>query len=184
MSTGSLREIAEVGLPEESLRDIVGADSHTRAYILLWLSTRYVPESIVEYDFAEKICKVSGLGVESLTGYGLLRMVEANKKKLLRVPYGAEVFEALRNKLELLNRTTAGSAIYLTRLIAEAPAAVREDVSKWADYIMKVNPSSRQVIATALFLLRTAKDEELRGISVTKESKPYVERVLEELYRR
>lgn len=170
-------ELTRAGLSEEQMKLIVGADDITKAYMVFWLSIRKVP--FVDYDFTEKICKVVGTTVSTLETYGLIKKTERNA---YLVTFGQEVFDAIRGRLEVLDRTTVGSAMYLIKLIVDSP--IKDDEEKCARQVLGIKPVSKQAIATAMFLLRTAIDEELRKASVSQYTKPFIERVLKALYAR
>ena len=175
-------EMRKVGLSEEEMRLIVEADNITRAYLVFWLSVRYHEEEakpFVDYDFAEKICKVLGVRVSTLETHGFLKKTGKNAYLVL---FGQDVFDSIKGRLEYLDRTVAGGAIYLIKLIADSP--IKDDEERCARDVLSIKPVSKQVIATARFLLRTARENELRKVSVSKYTKPYIERVLRVLYVR
>jgi len=172
-------ELTKVGLSQDRTELVISSDDYTRAYLAFWVSTRYSEESNVNYDFSEKICKVIGITVDGLHNYGLLNKVEKN---IYQVLFGREVTDAVMNRVEILDRTAAGQAMYLFKLIADSP--IKDDPERCARQVLTIRPASRQVIATALFLLRTAKEDELRKASISPLTKPYVEKVLESLYSR
>lgn len=175
-------ELIKAGLSEEEMKLIVGADDVTRAYLVFWLSTRYYEKEMkpyVDYDFAEKICKVVGIRVSTLEDYGLIKKIEKNAYS---VSFGQEMFDAIRGRLEYLDRTAAGGAMYLIKLIVDSP--IKDDEERCARDVLSIKPVSKQVIATAMFLLRTAREEELRKASISKYTKPFIERVLNALYSR
>jgi hypothetical protein len=184
---GSLKVLDEglvrAGLSEEERRLITMAEEATIAYLIFWNCTRYREgegETFVDYDFAEKICKVLGITVNSLETLGLLRKIGKNAYS---VPFGQDVFEALKGRLELLDRTVTGGAIHLIKRIVDSP--IKDDEERCARDVISVKPVSRQVIATATFLLRTARDDELKRASIHPQyTKPYIERVLKALYAR
>jgi hypothetical protein len=118
--------------------------------------------------------------VKSLETFGLLKKIEKNAYSVL---FGQDVFEALKGRLELLDRTIAGEAIHLIKRIVDSP--IKDDEERCARDVISVKPVSRQVIATATFLLRTARDDELKRASIHPQyTKPYIERVLKALYAR
>lgn len=170
-------ELIKAGLSEEEIKLIVGADDITKAYLVFWLSMRRVP--FVDYDFVEKICKVVGTTVSTLETLGLIKKI---KKNVYLVPFGQEMFDAIRGRLEYLDRTAAGGAMYLIKLIVDSP--IKDDEERCARDVLSVKPVSKQVIATATFLLKTARDEELRKASISQYTKPFIERVLKALYAR
>jgi len=174
-------ELIKAGLSEEEMKLIVGSDDITRAYLVLWLSTRYLETDMpcVDYDFTEKICKVLETRVDTLKSYGLIKKAGSN---LYQVLFGREVVDAVGGKIELLDRTAVGSALSLLKLIVDSP--IKDDEERCARDVLKSRPVSKQVVATAIFLLRTAKEHELRKGSITPITKPYVEKVLKVLFER
>jgi len=96
--------------------------------------------------------------------------------------YGNEVFEALKRRLEIMNRTVAGRAILLTRLILEAPTRI--DVSKAVEYVLSEMPVGKRDAAVALFLILTASEVELKKMKATKADIEFIKSVLKELLRR
>ncbi|MEM2126614.1 MAG: hypothetical protein QXH67_00115 [Candidatus Bathyarchaeia archaeon] len=176
-------ELVRAGLSEDEKEIVASTDEVTQAYLLFWLSTRYTDEeskAFIDYDFAEKICKVLGIVVGDLEKFGLLKKIV---KGSYLVSFGQEVFDNLRGKLELLDKTAVGEAIYLLKRIVDSP--VKDDDERCARGVVSVKPVSRQVVATALFLLKTAREEELRKASIHPQyTRPFVERVLRVLMAR
>jgi len=175
-------KLKEAGLSEEEMKLIVGADDITRAYLVFWLSTRYYEEGIrpfVDYDFAEKICKVLGIRIGEMDTYGLVKKLQKNAYTVL---FGQEMFEAIRNKFEFLDRTVAGQAMHLLKLIVESP--IRDDEERCGRDVLSKKTFSKQAIATAMFLLRTASKEELESASISEYRKPFIEGVLKTIYAR
>jgi len=172
-------ELQKAGLQQDKIKLVVGSDNYSRAYLAFWISSRYSEESNVNYDFSEKICKVVGVTVDGLKNFGLLDKVE---KDVYQVLFGREIIDAVRNRVETLDRTSVGQSMYTFKLIVDSP--IRDDPERCARQVLTIKPVSRQVIATALFLLRTAKEDELRKASISLLNKPYVEKVLESLYSR
>mgnify|MGYP000223937537 CR=1 FL=1 len=175
-------ELSKAGLSKDEMKLIVGTDDVTRAYLIFWLSTRYYEEEtrpIVDYDFAEKICKVLGITVHSLEIYGLLKKIGKNA---YLVSFGQDAFDAVKGGIEHLDKKVVGSAMLLIKRIADSP--IKDDEERCARYVLGVKPVSKQVVATAMFLLRTAKENELRKVSVSKYTKPFIDRVLKVLYGR
>lgn len=169
-------ELLKAGLSDDEMRFIIGGDDITRAYFVFWLSTRYHEEGVrafIDYDFAEKICKVLDIRVGQMEDYGLLRKLEKNAYSVL---FGQEVLDAIKNKLELLDRTVVGQAMYLLKLIVESP--IRDDEERCVRDVFREKRVSKQVAATALFLLRTALKEELEKASISEYRKPFIEAVL------
>lgn len=175
-------ELIKAGMSEEEMRLIIGAEDVTRAYLVFWLSTRYYEgeaEPFVDYDFAEKICKVLGIRIGEMEDYGLVRRLQKNAYTVL---FGREMFDAIRNKFEFLDRTIAGQSMHLLKLIVESP--IRDDEEKCARDVLSKKTFSKQVIATALYLLRTASKEELESASISEYRKPFIEGVLKTLLAR
>jgi adenine-specific DNA methylase len=175
-------ELLKAGLSEEEIKLIIGADDITKAYLVFWLSTRYYAEGIkpfIDYDFAEKICKVLGIRISEMDTYGLVKKLQNNAYTVL---FGGEMFEAVKNRLEFLDRTIAGQAMHLLKFIVESP--IRDDEERCAKDVISRKTFSKQAIATATFLLRTATKEELEGASISEFRKPFVEGVLKTLYSR
>jgi adenine-specific DNA methylase len=175
-------ELIRAGLSEEEIKLVIGSDDLSRSYLVFWLSTRYIEkgiEPLIDYDFAEKICKVVGAMVSSLEACGLIRKLGKNAYAVL---FGQEVFDAVKNRIEVLDRTVTGAAIYLLKMITDSP--IKDEPDKCAKYVLTKKPVSKQAIATAMFLLKTASDDELRKASISPLSKPFVERVLKALYER
>jgi hypothetical protein len=175
-------ELIKAGMSEEEMKLIIGAEDVTRAYLVFWLSTRYYEgeaEPFVDYDFAEKICKVLGIRIGEMEDYGLVRKLQKNAYTVL---FGREMFDAIRNKLEFLDRTIAGQSNHLLKLIVESP--IRDDEERCAMDVLRKKTFSKQVIATALYLLRTASKEELESASISEYRKPFIEGVLKTLLAR
>ncbi|MEM2057793.1 MAG: hypothetical protein QXO76_06045, partial [Thermoproteota archaeon] len=150
-------ELVKAGLSEEEVRLIVEVDDITRAYLVFWISTRYYEgETLpyIDYDFVEKICKVLDIGVGRLENFGFLKKVKNN---LYVVPFGREIEHSAGRKLETLTVIVAGQAIYLIDQIVNSP--IRDDVEKCAKYVLQQKPVSKQAIAVALFLLKTARED-------------------------
>ena len=178
----NLREpLKEAGYSEEALKklidDIIASDDPTKAYLHLWHITRWSAEPAVDYDFAEKLFKEIGITRSDLAYYGLI-----NTRGKVKVFYGNEVFEALKRRLEIMNRTVAGRAILLTRLILEAPTRI--DVSKAVEYVLSEMPVGKRDAAVALFLILTASEVELKKMKATKADIEFIKSVLKELLRR
>jgi len=175
-------ELVKAGLSEGEMKLIVGADDITRAYLVFWLSIRYYEEGMkpfVDYDFAEKICKVLGIRISTLEDYGLLSKIGKNAYAVL---FGQDIFDVIRGKLEYLERSVVGEATHLLRLIVDSP--VKDDEERCARDVLSVKTFSKQAVATALFLLRTARDDELKKASISRYTKPFIERVIKTLYAR
>jgi putative DNA methylase len=169
--------LKKVEFTEEMIREIVASDNQTIAYLLLWEATRYSEEPKITYDFAEKICKVAGVDIRSLRGFGLIKM-----KNGVIVLFGKLMFEEVRGRIELLSKTAAGRAALVVRLIVESP--IKADPIKAADFILERMVVSRRDVLVSLYLLSTANNKELKEAGITPMSKPFVEHVIRELLRR
>ena len=181
-STVLEQELKKAGLSDEQMNLIVGTDDITKAYLIFWLSTRYQEKNIepfVDYDFAEKICKVIGTTISSLESNGLIQKL---KKNTCLVPFGRDVLETFKGKIEIIDRTAATAAMYLLKLIVDSP--IKDDEEKCAKQVLSIKPVNKQTISTATFLLKTAKENELRKASISPLTKSYVERVLKTLYEK
>jgi hypothetical protein len=166
-----------VKLDERMKRDILTVDNYTKAYLLMWTATRYTGERELAYDFVEKVCKTLNTERQNLTYFGLIRQEESSRYKVL---FGSEVYETVGGRLERLTKTVAGHAIHVLRLIGEKP---KDDVTKAARAVFSTVPTSRNVATTALFLLRTATEEELRLVNLSEISREFAESVLKKLYQ-
>jgi hypothetical protein len=166
-----------VKLDERMKRDILTVDNYTKAYLLMWTATRYTGERELAYDFVEKVCKTLNTERQNLTYFGLIRQEESSRYKVL---FGSEVYEAVGGRLERLTKTVAGHAIHVLRLIGEKP---KDDVTKAAKAVFSTIPTSRNVATTALFLLRTATEEELKLVNLSGISREFAESVLMKLYQ-
>jgi len=166
-----------VKLDERMKRDILTVDNYTKAYLLMWTATRYTGERELAYDFVEKVCKTLNTERQNLTYFGLIRQEESSRYKVL---FGSEVYETVGGRLERLTKTVAGHAIHVLRLIGEKP---KDDVTKAARAVFSTIPTSRNVATTALFLLRTATEEELRLVNLSEISREFAESVLKKLYQ-
>ena len=176
------QELRKAGLSDEQMNFIVGTDDITKAYLIFWLSTRYQEKSIepfVDYDFAEKICKVIGTTISSLKSNGLIKK---SKKNTYLVPFGKDVLETFKGKLEIIDRTAATAALYLLKIIVDSP--IKDDHEKCAKQVLTIKPVNKQTISTATFLLKTAKENELRKASISPLTKSYIERVVKILYEK
>jgi hypothetical protein len=159
------------------VNDILSVDRDSKAYLLLWMTTRFSEEPTIEYDFGEKICKVIGTNLNRLKNLGLLEAKGRESKR--RVVYGRQVADLIKRRVEVLDRTVSGMALRLTKTLAEIPAT--EEAEKVANYVRTLLPASRQVVAVSLFLLLTAKEEELESFGI-KLNKSFIENVLKALY--
>lgn len=173
-------EIQRSGLSSSQVNLVIDVDNSTKAYLLFWLSTRYIAENSlpsIDYDFIEKICKVLDTRIDSMESSGL---IERSKGNLYQLLFGVDTLEKLKGKTETIDRTAAASAIFLLKLIADAP--IRDKEEKSAKHVLSIKVFNKQVISVALFLLRTAREEELRKASISPLIKPFVEKVLIILY--
>ncbi|MEM0172365.1 MAG: hypothetical protein QXV57_07370 [Thermoproteota archaeon] len=161
--------------------DILAVDKESKAYLLLWMSTRYSEEPTVEYDFMEKICKVIGTSTAKLRFYGFIESSKGRSSKY-RLAYGDRVLDLSGRRVDNLNETAIGSAILLTKAAAEIPKT--EPPEKLAEKVVAEVPVSKMAIAVALFLMLTAKEHELRSIGVSDISKPFVLNILKAAYER
>jgi hypothetical protein len=169
--------IAEVvKLDERMKRDLLTVDNHTKVYLILWTATRYTGKRELAYDFVEKVCKTLNVERANLIQFGFVQSEKSSRYKLL---FGSEVYEAVKGRLERLTKTVAGQAIHVLRLIGEQP---KDDVVKVAKSVFSAIPIGRNTAITALFLLRTATDEELRLVNLSRISREFAESVLMRLY--
>ena len=102
------------------------------------------------------------------------------KSSTYRVLFGDEVYDAVKGRLERLTETAVGRAIQVLRLIGEQP---KDDVTRVARALSSKIPTSRSDIAMALFLLRTASEDELELVKLSRISKEFAENVLIKLYQ-
>ncbi|MEM4436666.1 MAG: hypothetical protein QXO22_06925 [Thermosphaera sp.] len=168
-------------LVEGLVMDILGVDGESKAYLLLWMSTRYSEEPTVEYDFMEKMCKVIGTSTAKLRFYGFVEGGRGRSSDY-RLAYGDRMLDLAGRRTDLLVRTAVGSAILLTRAVAEIPKT--EVPEKLAEKVVAEVPVSKMAVAVALFLMLTAKEHELRSVGVTDISKPLVLSVLKAIYEK
>jgi adenine-specific DNA methylase len=179
---GTIKEVFEKAglektLIEKMVKDILSVDKDSKAYLLLWMATRFSEESTIEYDFGEKICKVIGTDLDRLKHLGLLEA--KGRESTRRVVYGGQVTDLIKRRVEILDKTVSGMALRLTKTLADIPAT--EEAEKAAKRVKALLPVSRQVVAVSLFLLLTAKEEELESFGI-KLNKPFIENVLKLLY--
>jgi hypothetical protein len=167
----------EKSLVEKMVNDILLVDNDSKAYLLLWMSTRFSEEPTIEYDFGEKICKVIGTSLNRLRNLGLLEA--RGKESTSRIAFGSRAIELVKHRVEILDKTASGMALRLTKILADIPAV--EETSKVAERVKTLFPVSRQVAALALFLLLTAKEEELESFGI-RLNKPFIENVFKLLY--
>ncbi|MCC6018967.1 MAG: DUF1156 domain-containing protein [Candidatus Verstraetearchaeota archaeon] len=179
---GTIKEVFEKAglektLIEKMVKDILSVDKDSKAYLLLWMATRFSEESTIEYDFGEKMCKVIGTDLDRLKHLGLLEA--KGRESTRRVVYGGQVTDLIKRRVEILDKTVSGMALRLTKTLADIPAT--EEAEKAAKRVKTLLPVSRQVVAVSLFLLLTAKEEELESFGI-KLNKPFIENVLKLLY--
>ncbi|MCQ4448660.1 MAG: hypothetical protein NO076_05385 [Sulfolobales archaeon] len=167
-------------LDERMKRDILNVDNNSKAYLLLWIATRYTGGRELAYDFVEKVCKTLNVNHQYLTKYYGLLNQEKSKSSTYRVLFGGEVYDAVKGRLERLAETAVGRAIQVLRLIGEQP---KDDVTRVARALSSKIPTSRSDIAMALFLLRTASEDELELVKLPGISKDFAENVLIKLYQ-
>jgi putative DNA methylase len=132
---------------------------------VFWTATRYAGSRELAYDFVEKICKILNVSHQALVNFGLLGRSTRSSSKTYKVLFGSECYDAVNRRINVLIRTPAGQAIHLLRLIGEQP---KEDVSKAVKGVISSMPVSRRVAAIALFLLRTARSDELRLVGLSE----------------
>jgi hypothetical protein len=181
---GTVKEIftnagLEKTLVDKMTNDILLVDNNSKAYLLLWMSTRFSEESNIEYDFGEKICKVLGTNLRELKWLGLLET--KGRESTYKIVYGKQVLDLVKRRVEVLDKTNVGMALRLTNVLANY--SVSEEVNNVAERIKTTFPISKRVIAVALFLLLTAKQEELESFGI-KLNKSFIEDVLKLLYER
>ncbi|MCG2864875.1 MAG: DUF1156 domain-containing protein [Vulcanisaeta sp.] len=173
-----MEEVAK--LDDRMKRDILNVDNNSKAYLLLWIATRYAGERELAYDFMEKVLKTLNVNRQILTNYYGLIKQEKSKSSTYRVLFGGEVYDAVKGRLERLTATAVGRAIQILRLIGEQP---KDDVTRVARALSSKIPISRSDIAMALFLLRTASEDELELVKLSRISKNFAENVLIKLYQ-
>lgn len=171
------KKLAEANLKDDDIKLILNSDLLSLAYLIFWVVSRVSEQPKVNYDFVEKICKVLGIRRQQLSFHGLLY----GRGKQYLIPYVQDSLSAVKGKLEVLDKTVAGKALLLTDAIVKSPI---KDVERCVEYILSFMPVGKQEANVALFLLRTAKEEELEKSSITKLSKGYIEKVLEKICER
>ena len=169
--------LEKAGFTQEMIRDVISSDNQTIAYLVLWEATRYSEEPKVNYDFAEKICKVMGLKVGNLRSFGLVKIKDG-----VNVLYGKPMFEEVRGRVEVLCKSVAGRAAQIVRLIVESP--VKGDPIKAADFILGRMVVGKRDALVSLYQIRTAGEGELKDAGITQLAKPFVEQVILELLKR
>jgi len=169
--------LVKYGFNERMLREVLNVDAFTKAYLMLWTASRYSRERGLAYDFVEKVCKLFNIDLRTLVAYGLVSRSSAKQYRLL---FGNESYEAIKGREGTFVKTIAGQAVHLLRLIGEGP---KDDASKAVKEISSSMPVSRSAITTALFLLRTANEEELSLVGLSKFVKGFAENVLFKLYQ-
>jgi len=176
-----MEEVAK--LDDRMKRDVLNVDNNSKAYLLLWIATRYAGERELAYDFMEKVLKTLNVNHQYLAKYyGLVKQEKSEKSEssTYRVLFGGEVYDAVKGRLEMLTATAVGRAIQVLRLIGEQP---KDDVTRVARALSSKVPTSRSDIAMALFLLRTASEDELELVKLSRVSKDFAENVLVKLYQ-
>jgi len=173
-----MEEVAK--LDDRMKRDVLNVDNNSKAYLLLWIATRYTRERELAYDFVEKVLQTLNVDRQMLTKYYGLINQEKSKSSTYRVLFGGEVYDAVKGRLERLTETAVGRAIQVLRLIGEQP---KDDVTRVARALSSKIPTSRSDIAMALFLLRTASEDELELVKLSRISKDFAENVLIKLYQ-
>lgn len=168
-------------LVEKITMDILSVDEESKAYILLWTSTRYSEGSIIEYDFVEKICKVLATSTAKLRSYGFVENIKGKSPKY-KLAYGDRVVDLAGRRTEILIKTTVGAAILLTKTVVEIPKT--ETPEKLAEKVIAKIPVSKVATAVALFLVLTAKECEFKVMGITNISKPFVLNILKAIYER
>jgi putative DNA methylase len=167
----------EAGFNEDMIRECVSSDPSTIAHLLLWEAAKYVGEPVVDYDFAEKICKVSGANLASMEKLGLIR-----KSAGIEVLFGKQMLEAVKGEIEKLDKTFSGKAALIIELILDSP--IRGDPVKAAEFVVSKMPVGKRETLIALFLLRTVREEWFEKIGLNKLVKPFVEQTLLKLTER
>jgi putative DNA methylase len=167
-------------LAEATSREILMVEPFTKAYLLFWLLIRFSERPIVGYDFAEKICKVLGIHMRELAALGLAKKEGRGEESSYRILFGRENFETVHNRVEILDKTTAGKAVRIIKSIVDSPSY--EQTDKVATRIRSLLPVSRRETATAVFMLSTSTAEELKSLEITDYSKPFIIRVLRALF--
>jgi adenine-specific DNA methylase len=167
-------------LDDRMKRDVLNVDNNSKAYLLLWIATRYAGERELAYDFVEKVLQTLNVDRQILTNYYGLINQEKSESSTYRVLFGSEVYDAVKGRLERLTATAVGRAIQVLRLIGEQP---KDDVTRVARALSSKIPTSRSDIAMALFLLRTASEDELELVKLSRISKDFAENVLIKLYQ-
>ncbi|MFP3319302.1 MAG: DUF1156 domain-containing protein [Acidilobus sp.] len=174
-------------LDDRMKRDVLNVDNNSKAYLLLWIATRYTRERELAYDFVEKVLQTLNVNRPlNLTNYyGLVKQEKSesskkSKSSTYRVLFGGEVYDAVKGRLERLAETAVGRAIQVLRLIGEQP---KDDVTRVARALSSKIPTNRSDIAMALFLLRTASEDELELVKLSRISKDFAENVLIKLYQ-
>jgi len=167
-------------LDERAISEVLSTDSYTRAYLIFWTASRYTGSRELSYDFVEKVCKILNVPHNYIIYYGLLSSSSRSSAKTYRVLFGGECYEAVKRRTDILIKSVAGQAIHLLRLIGEQP---KEDISKVAKTIVSSMPVSRRVVAVALFLLRTAGNDELTLVDLSELTCEFADKVLLSLYQ-
>jgi len=167
-------------LDERAIREVITTDNYTRVYLILWTATRYTGSRELAYDFIEKTCKVLGTSHQMLVELGLLGRLEKSSSKTYRLLFGDECYDAVKRRVNVLTKTAAGQAVHLLKVVGEQP---KDDVFKAVKGVLTSMPVSRGVIATALFLLRTARGDELGLVGLSEYTRSFADNVLIKLYQ-
>ncbi|MEM2240495.1 MAG: hypothetical protein QXL27_09405, partial [Candidatus Bathyarchaeia archaeon] len=117
--------------------------------------------------------------LDRLKNLGLLETKGGTTRKII---YGREAVDLIKRRVEILDKTVSGMALRLTKILADTPAV--EETGRAAERVKTLFPFSRQVVAVALFLLLTARKDELESFGITRLNKPFIENVLKLLYGR
>jgi hypothetical protein len=173
-------QLKKAGLDGRAVSEVLTTDNFTRAYLVFWTATRYSGLRDLAYDFVEKICKILNVSHQALVSFGLLRRSSKSSSKTYEVLFGSECYDAVNRRIDVLTRTTAGQAIHLLRLVGEQS---KDDVSKAVKGAISSMPVSRKVAVTALFLLRTAKSDELGLVRLSEFTREFADKVLVKLYQ-
>jgi adenine-specific DNA methylase len=173
--------LAKNGLDEDMRRDMLFIDNISRAYLMLWTASRYAGTRDLAYDFVEKVCKIMNIDTSTLVNRGLLKK-PSKSANYYSLAFGDECYKAAKGGVVTVTLTNVGKAIHTLKLIGELER--KEDVIKAAQSIASRIPLSRSVVATALFLLRTATLEELKLVGIQSDIiKGFAENVLLTLYK-
>jgi len=167
-------------LDDQAINEVLTTDNFTRAYLIFWTATRYTCSKELASDFVKKICQILNVRYQSLINFGLLKQPSKSSSKTYKILFGSKCYDAVNKRINVLIRTIAGQAIHLLRLIGEQP---KDDISRAVKGVVSSMPVSRRVAATALFLLRTARGDELRLVGLSEFTREFADTVLMTLYR-